>query len=141
MKSGVELTEEMLQKQIAASLASGVALSAIAKELGINYNKAKRISNSEMVKRTMLEIAEEAVGVAKHQIKANTAHLVEGIMDTIKHHLNNKNLNAVPIALKILGFEEKEQKDQPSQFTIVLPGAEAPKDITPQYEEVVDVAE
>ena len=134
--TGAEATEEVMAKQVAICLSSGMTPPKAAKELGISRQKVVSISNTDKCKRTMLELSDAAVASAKSVIKSQTAGMAELVIATLKHHLKTNNHNAVPIALKVLGFEQDEPNKGPATFTVILPSTTPIADITPQYSEV-----
>jgi hypothetical protein len=139
-KTGQEVAKESLAKQVGALLASGLSFNAVAKEMRISARKVVSLSNTEQAKRVMIDMGSGAVESARLRIKAGAARLSDKILETIEHHLDEKNIHAVPIALKVLGFGEEQGDSRPTSFTVVLPGAEVPKDVTAAYEEIQDVS-
>lgn len=132
-KPGAHLANEALTKQVASLMATGVPQSQIAKSLKIAVGTVKRLSETDLAKRVMLEIGEEVVHTAKVWVRANAARLKEKMIKNLEYNLEQNNLNAVPITMKILGFGEEVKDDKPANYVIVMPGAEQPRSITPGF--------
>lgn len=130
------LADRVIAKKVAALLVSGASKAGIGKELGLKPWQVKGIVESYACKHAVLELSEHAVSTAKNSIKSEVSKMVKGIVATLQHHLDNKNLNAIPHALKILGFSEEEKTEKSQNLTIIMPSAEAPKTVNAEYEEV-----
>src|SRR2546425_708942 len=106
-----ELSDRVIAKKVATMLVAGSSRHAISKDLGIKPWALKNIIEGYECKKAVLELGEQVVAAAKTNIKYEVSGMVKGIVETLRHHLDNKNLNAIPHALKILGFSEEEKKD------------------------------
>lgn len=121
-------------KQAAALIASGSTVADVAKTLDITHFRAKNLINGDECRRLMNEIGNEALATAKERIRKGTAGMVDDILATIRQHLKDGNLQAIPHALKILGFTESEGEVKDTTINLVLPGQQVVKDVTATYE-------
>lgn len=127
-----KFNEDALAKIIASGMISGGSLKSLAAELGCSRNKIRRIYETESCKRYMKELGDEALHTAKHKIRVGTALLVDKIVATIHKHLEDKNLNAIPHALKILGFSD-EEKDTVTNLQVVFEDPNKAKTVTAEF--------
>lgn len=128
--------DEALVAQIATMTALGKGYTTIAKELDLTHNKTKRLMNSPECREMILRIQNDALKSAKDNIRKGVAVLADQIIETLRKHLEENNLNAIPHALKILGFNENEQSTGDSVINVILPSAAPVTNITPEYKEV-----
>lgn len=114
------MAEEVLAQQIAALVSTGNNPTIISKQMGIPRTRVVNIMNSDECKRYIRDIGETAVYQAKLQIKKEVARLAPMIVETIKRHLEDNNLQAIPHALKVLGFSEQEASAKDNEVRVVL---------------------
>lgn len=144
MTTGRDLVEENLAAKIAAMAVTGMQCKAITAALikdghELTWRKVHRIMQSEEFKGFIRDYTDESLAMAKATVRSESAKLVKKAMSVLDQHLEDGNLNAVPLVFKVLGVMEPEaEKKVDGNITIVLPGAEAPKNITPEYREVED---
>jgi hypothetical protein len=119
-KSGFELADEAMAKQVAALVSSGVPISEIMKRTGMKRGQVERLVETDECKGYIRDIGETALVSAKHEIKKEVAKLAPLVVETIKAALLKNNLNAIPHALKILGFSENEQEKGDTNIQVVL---------------------
>lgn len=128
---------EVIVQQVAALCALGRSAKQISEELNITVREVKRISEMPTCKEVVRKIGMEAMEGAKSAIKSRTAGLVDAIMSNLETNLKKNNLNAVPIAINILGFTKEDVMQGDTTIQIVMPGQDVPKTITPDYREVI----
>lgn len=119
---GQLVLEQSLQVRIATMAFGGMSKSAMSKELGISAAKVSRIIQDEETIRYVRKLRDECVEIAKARIKKGAAELADRVVEVIKHHLDNNNLNAVPHALKVLDFGiEESSGDAGTNITVIMP--------------------
>ena len=115
--------DEALYVQVAALAATGATRNAIAKQLEISPFYVNRIFKSEEFQKQVRDIAEEAVGTAKNTIRFRVAELATDVLNALTYQLRDKSsIEAVKVALKVLGFGEDEQVKNDTNIQVVLPG-------------------
>jgi hypothetical protein len=128
-----EIDGGVLVAKIAQLAAQGTGIHKIAEiietESGqkISWRQVKKIISSDRCKDLMQELTDSTMAVAKTQLRSETARMVGKIIRTIEYHLDEKNLNAVPHALKIIGIEQEEGSKGQQNITVVLPGSPTEK--------------
>lgn len=105
---GEQVLDQALQVRVATLAFGGMSKSGISKELGISYPKVNKVLQDEETIRCIRKLRDECVEIAKARIKKGAAELADRVVEVIKHHLDNNNLNAVPHALKVLDFGVEE---------------------------------
>ena len=129
------IVDELLTRQIASMLASGSTAYVIAQELDLARTTVARIANSNATRALVKEIGESSVAAAKAQIRMETAGLVKKIMAVIHQQLDEGNLDAVKVGLKVLGFNDQEQIAPGVQtLNVIMPGADQPRTIEVESE-------
>lgn len=113
---------DMLCKQIASLMATKkMPIKEIAKELNINERRAYRLSRNHRTAKYLKEIGSASLETAKLVLRQETAKLVRKTIEVIEHHLDQKNLAAVPQVLKILGIEKDDDtQKKDNNLTVVL---------------------
>lgn len=114
-------TKEAIAKEYAILKIGGMSIAGISKKLNLSRKKAELFWDSIEVQYYIKQIGNDAVKDFKLQLMKEVSKLVPLMIDTIKQHLEDKNLNAIPHALKIMGFD-KEEVEQSQSITVVLPG-------------------
>lgn len=122
-------TKEALAKEFAILKLGGMSVNGIAKKLNMSFAKAKLFNESVEVSYFVKQIGNDAVKDFKSKLMQEVSKLVPLMIDTLKVHLEDHNLNAIPHALKIMGFD-KEEIEQAQQITVVLPGEKNDKTAT-----------
>lgn len=118
---------EMLIRRVALLTVGGANITQIAQELSIDRSVVRKILNKDECKSIVEEIEREGMATAKAIIRSQTSQLATKIIKVINDHLDNGNLEAVKVGLKILGFNEQEQvKQNDTSITVVLPGSAVP---------------
>lgn len=117
---------ELQIKQVASLLLLHKNTFEIAKELSVSFNRAKELIASPAVRAIVNEAGDAAVVVARNTLKREVAGLTDLIIEVLKEHLEQeRSLEAIKIALPIIGMKELEQKgDQNTAITVVMPGGE-----------------
>lgn len=126
----MEISPE-ITRQVAMRRAIGISLSSIEKEFGFSRPVVNRVLASDMAKAVIKGVTEDAVASAVIVVRRKLADMTPLVMAAIEHHLREKNLDAVKIYFKGLGLDTQEKTDpkQQQSITVILPGAQAPKDI------------
>ena len=122
---------DILMIKIATAYVLGASPKEMSIDLGITPQKISKIINSEACQAYIKTLGEKALTEAKVKIKEQTAMLVPDIINTLRAHLKDKNLNALPHALKILGFNDEEKQQQATNIQVIMPGQDT-IDITPK---------
>lgn len=121
------IVTQAMAAQVAALLIQGVSHQTIARRLSeelkitLTHRNIRRVAESEECKEILADIGNSAVANAKTKIRQELAVLVPLVVDTIRHHLEEKNLMAIAPALKILGFDTEEKATQATQIVVQLP--------------------
>lgn len=123
--------DEIFVRQLASNLVLGKTTQEIAKDMNIAWDTVKRLSNRADVKALVKEIGESSVSAAKAAIKLEVSRMVKKIIDVIHKNLDEGNLEAVKIGLKVVGALEPEPiQNQASQINVILPGDKpAPREV------------
>jgi hypothetical protein len=124
---------EAICKQVAIYKLSGLSVKTTADKLGISTRKIHLFWDSIEVAHYIRTISDGAVKDFKSTLVREVAKLVPLMVDTLRQHLEEKNLNAIPHALKIMGFD-KEEVEQHSNITVILPGQGAESNQTATFE-------
>ncbi len=128
--NGVQMAEKVIAKKMAALLVAGKSLNEARKELGLTPHQAKEINESYECKSTLLEMGEIVLSTAKSELRRGTATMVNKILKTLNHHLDNNHLQAISPALKILGISEDDKPASDTTIQLILPtGAIEPKPV------------
>jgi hypothetical protein len=132
-----EVVEESLTQQVAALAFQNIPEYKIAEELKITRYRCRKILASKEFKDIVREIGEDAVVLAKNYIKDKVAKLSPEIYETIRINLVEKrSMEAVKVALKVVGFEQEEEvKQAATMMQIILPGAALPPIEVPNEQE------
>lgn len=115
---------EMTIKQVAAMAATGASRNEIADQLKISRYTASKIMTLPLFKIVVKEIGDEAVSNAKQIIRSKTGFLAQKIMEVLTARLEKDDLEAVKVALKIMGFDQSDAPKGDTTFTIQLPGVQ-----------------
>lgn len=94
----------------------------IAKQLNVDARRVKRIQEKPECKEAIKEITNSAITNAKNVVKSEVSKMVPALLETLKKHLEEHNLNAVPHALKILGITEDEKGPASTKIQVIIPG-------------------
>lgn len=130
----VEL-KEAICKKVAIFKIAGLSTNAIAKQMGVPVKRAKIICESVECAHFVKQIGNAAVKDFRDTLIREVSTLVPLMVETLREHLENKNLQAIPHALKIMGFD-KEVTEQSSQIQVFLPGDAKPTTIEVKPEKV-----
>ncbi len=102
----------------------------LSEEMGepISWRQIKKILDTQECKDIVKEVTDVAVSQGKALAKSEMARLVNKAVKVVEFHLDENNLQAVPILFKAIGVDQQEQQQQGNQsLTVVLPGtAEKP---------------
>lgn len=111
---------EALCKQVAIYKLSNLSKKHVTERMGFTSRQIDAIWDSIEVTHYIRHISETTVRDFKTVLISEVAKLVPLMVDTLKEHLENKNLLAIPHALKIMGFD-KETTEQNTSITVVMP--------------------
>lgn len=114
--------KEILAKKIAAMYATGITSErAIAKELQVSPYVVRKVRESPEYLNVVKGIGDEVLTQAKGLIRSETAKLAKEAIRVLKAQLKDNNLDAVKVALKVLGFEDKNEEKGDTNIQVVLP--------------------
>lgn len=116
----------VLAKQIAGLALIKTPQKAISEQLGLTAYQVGKIMASDEFKAALKEIGDASVAEAKQTIRAQTSKLAQEVTRVLTAKLQEDNLEAVKIALKIIGFDEEEKVTGDTNISVVLPGVAAP---------------
>lgn len=132
LRKSQALVAETLARQVAVLIVSGVTSP---KELqkrvpgDLSYEKIRAIMASDECRAAVEEITGPMVQSAKLALKRGMADLVPQTINVVKKHLEDDNLNAVPMVFKALQIEQVDQKSGDTRIIVNLPsGAAEPKE-------------
>jgi hypothetical protein len=120
--------------EVATLMLSGLSRHKIGEELGLNWRQVQKIMDSPECKRALRELQDAAMESARAVVVGRISKLADKVVDVIESHLEKNNLNAVPIAVKLMGLDEVKPAEaaKDTSITIVMPTAKQPVDITPK---------
>ncbi len=129
-RTKIEVTPEVT-RQIATRKALGTSLRDLEKEFGISRPVINRILGTDLAKAIVKEVIDSAVVGAVSAIRRELADMTELAMEALRENLKEHNMEAVKTYFKALGIEqqEKDSGNQQQAITVILPGAQAPKDV------------
>lgn len=130
-----EITNEMIKK-VAICAATGATVNAISTETGISRHLIRKIMFTPKFKEELRVTTDEVTSQAKTYLRAEISKLSHEVFRVISDQLREKNsLEAVKIALKIMGFENEEEKKQgDTNIVVKLPGQVSLKDVANDIE-------
>jgi hypothetical protein len=127
MPAPAVVIDELVVKQVAALAISGASPKAIADELGITPYQARKILASDNCKQLIKTVGDEALAQAKSIIRTETSKLAVEVMRALRAKLAKDDLDAVKVALRVLGLDQPEEKDTGNtHISVVLPGQSQP---------------
>lgn len=134
-KVKIEVTPEVT-RQIATRRVMGASFRDLESEFGFSRPVINRVLSSDMGKKIMKGLVDDAVASAVIAVRQEMSNLTPLVSEAIAHHLKEKSLEAVKIVLKGLGMEsfEKPENQQSQTFQVILPGTKAPKDVPSDIE-------
>ncbi len=130
------MQNDLLITKVAMAYLLGATPKEIGQDIGVPPQKISKIINSPECQDRLKELSEKALNEAKTKIKEQTAVLVPEIIATLRSHLKERNLQALPHALKILGIGDEEGNKQATSISVIMPMADGNTiDITPDKEQ------
>lgn len=129
------IISEAIVKQVAASAATGATVGQIAASLALSKYHVKKIMATNDFKTLVRGIGDEAVNNAKQVIRANTSDMAAEVTRVLKERLEDNDLEAVKVALKIIGFDQQEQTKGDTNIVVQLPG-QVEQVIESEYHEI-----
>lgn len=92
-----------------------------------NFTRSQvlRLQKRDVYVSVIEEFKKNVVKKAVSDLHTGVSELIPDVIATLKQHLSERNLQAVPMAVKIIGGEAQiEEKQQQAQnITVVLPGS------------------
>jgi hypothetical protein len=126
--------DELVVKQVAALSATGASPVAIAEQLGMSRYQVKKIIASGQYAEVIKDIGDEVVKGAKQVIRSKTSELAKEITRVLTERLAENDLEAVKVALKIIGFDNSDDKDKgETNINVILPGQSNEQVIEPEF--------
>jgi hypothetical protein len=126
--------DELVVKQVAALSATGASPVAIAEQLGMSRYQVKKIIASGRYAEIVKDIGDEVVKGAKQVIRSKTSELAKEITRVLTERLADNDLEAVKVALKIIGFDNSDDKDKgDTNINVILPGQNNDQVIEPEF--------
>lgn len=113
---------DLVIKQVSASAATGATIGQIATQLSLSKYHVKKIMAMPEFKKIVKDIGDEAVNNAKQVIRSSTSELAAEVSRVLKERLEDNDLEAVKVALKIIGFDQQEQSKGDTNIVVQLPG-------------------
>lgn len=133
MQTSQEVITDTIVKQVASLAATGSNLQEIATSLSISKYYVKKVLAMDSAKALIKEIGDEATSVAKNSIRTKVGLLAKEVGRVIEERLSENDLEAVKVALKIIGFDAQEQGPQETNINVILPGQSEPKPIDGEF--------
>lgn len=132
---------EAVLKQAAALAAQGATIKQIAERLGVSQFITKKMMANPDFKHWIKEIGDEALNNAKQIIRAKTSDLANEVTRVLKARLEEDDLEAVKIALKVIGFDQPQDTGKGDTTLVVnLPGV-SEKAIVTEFRPVKETPE
>lgn len=89
----------------------------------ITWRQIKRVLDSQECKDIIREITDVAISQSKASVRMEMGRLVPKAVKVVEFHLDENNLQAVPILFKAIGVDQQEEGPKGQQnITVVLPG-------------------
>ena len=117
------IIDETIIKQVAASAVLGSSVNQMATELGISRFQVRKVMNMPEFKAIMQDLGNDSINTAKQAIRAKTADMAAEVTRVLMEQLKENSLEAVKIALRIMGFDNEERQVADTQINVVLPGS------------------
>lgn len=126
-----EAEKQTLIAQIAAERFLNVPDTRIAESLNINRSKLRRLVASKEYLEYVKDLGEKAVAHALSAFKSKMEDLEPLAYAALKQNLIDGKLDAVKVWGEFVGVKDKAPGEGlgSGNLTVILPGAEAPKDI------------
>ena len=132
MPSDVQITDVII-KQVAALSATGASILEISEQLHISRYHAKKITLQPEFKKIIRDIGDDAVATAKQLLRTKTGELANEVYRVIRERLEDNDLEAAKVVLKIIGFDQQEQTQGDTQINVVLPGQAEVKTVDSEF--------
>jgi len=123
------VVQEVVVQQVAALAVTGATRNAICKTLGVTPQFLARTYQSDEFKKQVKLIGDDAVESSKNVIRTRVANLSDKIMTALEEGLENGSVEAIKVALKVIGFGEEEKVQGDTQIQVILPGQAQEKSI------------
>lgn len=134
----IPLTPVLIAQAVALA-ASGATTHAIGKELGIPDSTVRRIQKLPEYNKELETMGSEVLVAARNRIKAEVGKLSNEIIRVLRAQLEDKDsLEAVKIALRVVGFDDEAGPAQETNIQVVLPG-QAQDTIEVNSDDILDV--
>lgn len=138
-----EAEKQTLIAQVAAERFLNVPDTRIAESLGITRSKLRRLVQTKEYLDYVKELGDKAVAHALSAFKTKMEDLEPLAYAALKQNLIDGKLDAVKVWGEFVGVKDKAPGEGvgTGNLTVILPGAEAPKDITVEVQDAVQDAE
>lgn len=130
--------DEIILRRIAIAAATLMPATKIAEEVGLSPYQVRRLMGTPKFREVLKELSDMETGMARLAMRTEVSKLANEALRVIREQLGENSLEAVKIALKIMGLDAVEDKSNgPTTISVVLPGQQAPmKEFT---SEAIDV--
>lgn len=131
-KRGVvpKVIDDALIKQIAAIALTGANRKDISQQLGVSDHYVRRVFKDDRFKNEIKSISEDVVETAKQSLRVRMSELSNDVMKAITIQLRRKySMDAVRVAMKILGFGEEEVQRGDTNIQLIMPGSKPAKEV------------
>lgn len=125
--------KEAIAKQYAIYKFQNMPKTSIREKMGLSPEKMNLLDSSIEVEYYIKQLSSDLMKNFKTKLINEVTKLVPLVVNVLNFHLEQKNLNAVPHVLKIMGFD-KEEEAQTQSITVYMPGQSAPAtlNVTPE---------
>lgn len=121
----VRVNDPKTRFRVAVLTYAGATQEEIGKELGLSRPSVAKIQEHEDVKKSLEDILTKDLLAARANICKEVSKLSLTIVEAIKAKIQEGNVEAIKVGLKILGFEgtkESSNAGSVQNLTVVLPG-------------------
>lgn len=115
------IVDELISRQVAAIAIINPNVTDIAKQLNISKELVRRVMDSRQFREILIDIGDSSLGPAIAKVRSQTAKLVNKALKVIEDKLDEGDLDAAKVVLKVLGVDNQEEKHQDTNLTVVLP--------------------
>jgi hypothetical protein len=135
----VVLSEVIVRQVAAASLAPGCTPARIAEQTGLSLYQVRKVMAREDFKKYLKDLAEEALAPAKAKLRNAFSNMADSVISAMENNLAENNMEAVKVALKVMGMMDEEKVAGDTQINVVLPGAQVTKEVTSEVVSGIEV--
>jgi hypothetical protein len=133
----VVLSEVIIRQVATASLAPGCTPAKISEQTGLSVYQVRKVMAREDFKKFLKELTEEALAPAKLKLKHAFSDMADSVITAMHKNLDEGNMEAVKVALKVMGLMDEEKVTGDTTIQVMMPGSQkAVKDIPATAQEV-----